>query len=87
MRLPAAALFVGLLTAAFPQNGMAANCPADFVVAPSYTTLPGGDNLKGVAIASDFNADSKPDLVTANWGTNNVSVFLGKRSNRHQHRA
>src|SRR5206468_1762617 len=38
-----------------------------------------GINPSSVAVA-DVNGDGKPDLVTANFGSNNVSVLLGNGS-------
>jgi hypothetical protein len=43
---------------------------------PAVTLATGGFESAGIAIA-DFNGDSKPDLVVANFGSANVSVFLG----------
>jgi hypothetical protein len=42
-------------------------------------TLPVGTNPASVVVG-DFNGDSKPDLVTANYGSANVSVVLGNGS-------
>jgi hypothetical protein len=39
--------------------------------------LAAGTNPAGIACA-DFNGDGIPDLVVANWGSNSISVFLGK---------
>src|SRR5277367_4694507 len=39
-----------------------------------YTT--GYDSLPLAVVAGDFNNDNQLDLVTANYGTNNIGVFL-----------
>ena len=43
------------------------------------TTIPIGTDPRSVAVG-DFNGDGRPDLVTANAGSNNVSVLLGDGS-------
>lgn len=35
-----------------------------------------GDGPTGIAVA-DLNADAAPDIIVANWQSNDVSVFLG----------
>ena len=42
---------------------------------PASTFAAGADPIS--AAVGDFNSDGKPDLVVANFGSNNVSVFLG----------
>ena len=51
-----------------------AQTPANFAAASTY---PAGSSLLAVA---DINADGRPDLVTANSGSNTVSVLLGQPS-------
>jgi len=46
------------------------------IPAPPPILLPVGSEPTGLA-AADLNGDSKPDLVTANQGTNTISVFFG----------
>jgi hypothetical protein len=41
----------------------------------SYST--GNDSMPSVLAVSDFNNDGQLDIVVANYGTNNVGVFLG----------
>ncbi|HEV2380406.1 MAG TPA: FG-GAP-like repeat-containing protein [Terriglobia bacterium] len=53
--------------------GPHAAAAAQFSLAPNYAT---GTKPCSVAVA-DLNGDSKPDLVVANSGSNNVSVLLG----------
>lgn len=40
------------------------------------TVFPAGSNSSGVAVA-DFNGDGKPDVAVANFGSNNLHIFLG----------
>jgi hypothetical protein len=40
------------------------------------TSFPVGEGPSDVVVA-DFNKDGKPDLATANQGTNNISILLG----------
>jgi hypothetical protein len=42
----------------------------------NFTVVPMGDNPIGVASA-DFNGDNIPDLATANWNLNYISVIFG----------
>src|SRR5262249_26053051 len=67
-RLLAATLFT--LAAAVPVRAQAAlfTAPRDFTV---------GTNPFSVALG-DLDGDGKPDLVTANYGSNSVSVALGR---------
>jgi hypothetical protein len=46
-----------------------------FATAKTFTVLP-GERPVSVAVG-DFDGDGKHDLVTANYGSNNVSVLLG----------
>ena len=46
------------------------------IPAPPPILLPVGSEPTGLA-AADVNGDGKPDLVTANQGTNTISVFFG----------
>ena len=39
-------------------------------------TYPAGNNSNGIVVA-DFNRDGKPDLATANWLGDDVSVLIG----------
>jgi FG-GAP-like repeat/FG-GAP repeat len=63
----------------FPNLGtitlMLGNGKGNFRVSP--VTLQTGSIPESVAVA-DFNGDGKPDLVTANAGSNTISVFLGQ---------
>lgn len=48
-----------------------------------YTNYNAGSSPHGVAIG-DFNGDGAPDLVVANYGSNNVSVLLGRGTGTFQ---
>ncbi|MGA2136269.1 MAG: VCBS repeat-containing protein [Bryobacteraceae bacterium] len=50
---------------------------------PAVTLATGGIESAGIAIA-DFNGDSKPDIVVANFGSATVSVFLGNGAGTFQ---
>jgi FG-GAP-like repeat/FG-GAP repeat len=50
---------------------------------PAVTLTTGGSESQGIAIA-DFNGDSKPDIVVANFGSASVSVFLGNGTGSFQ---
>jgi hypothetical protein len=57
-----------------PAQAGAQGCPTpDFAPAVNFGA---GDGPRAVAVR-DFNLDGKPDLVTANNASNNVSVLLG----------
>ncbi len=53
-------------------------------VAPTETALMGGDAIADDIVASDLNNDTLTDLIVANTGTHNVSVFLGNGNGRFQ---
>jgi hypothetical protein len=38
----------------------------------------GGGNSPNYAVAADLNGDGRPDIVTGNYGSGDVSVFLGR---------
>jgi hypothetical protein len=56
---------------------LAGNGDGTFKAAINFTT---GTRPYSVTIA-DFNGDSKPDIATANEGSNNISVFLNTTNN------
>jgi hypothetical protein len=57
----------------------AIGCSAPSFTAPSYFGIGGGQIPVSIAVA-DFNQDGKPDLVTANQISNDISVLLGNGS-------
>lgn len=61
---------VRILTNGFTTVGGALS----FSLVTSSLALPTGASVTGIAVA-DMNNDGKPDIVTSNSGTNNVSVF------------
>ena len=68
-----------LVTANFGTNNVGVllgNGTGGFGPAVQFAVGVGGTAPQSVAIG-DFNSDGKPDLVTANSGTNNVGVLLG----------
>ncbi len=70
-----------LTTANFGSNNVTVllgNGSGGFTPAPG-SPLASGSNPRSVAIG-DLNADGKPDLTTANFGSNNVTVLLGNGS-------
>ena len=63
----------GILIGAVPAASPAVTCsPTVFIEALAY---PAGANARTMAVA-DFNADTEPDVVTANVGPRSVSVLL-----------
>jgi hypothetical protein len=65
--------------APFALQSPVMGCSAPSFSAPSYFGIGGGTIPCSIAVA-DFNLDGKPDLVTANQTTHNVSVLLGNGS-------
>ncbi|CAF1363042.1 unnamed protein product [Rotaria magnacalcarata] len=49
-----------------------AQCSTIFINQTTYSTDSNPDTLK----AADVNDDGKPDIIVANYGSNNVGVFL-----------
>src|SRR5438045_3972296 len=53
--------------------------PAVFTPAPGSPFSAGGSNTQSLT-TGDFNGDGRSDLVTTNYGSDTVSVFLGNGS-------
>ncbi len=68
-----------LATSNYPSNTISVRCGTtsvpgfSFTAAASFTT--GGGTM--AVISGDFNNDAKPDLVSANENTNNISILIG----------
>ncbi|CAF2092702.1 unnamed protein product, partial [Rotaria magnacalcarata] len=45
------------------------------IIFTGQTTYPTGSNLKSLNVV-DVNGDGKPDIIVANYGSNNVGVLL-----------
>src|SRR5258708_14817533 len=71
--LPLACILGGLL---LKNPSVAASAPTSFAAATNFAV---GSVPESVAVG-DFNLDGKPDMVTANGASNNVSVLLGNGS-------
>src|SRR5687768_13990863 len=74
-----ASLVNAVSAAPFVMQSPVMSCSAPSFSAPSYFGIGGGTIPVSIAVA-DFNLDGKPDLVTANQTTHNVSVLLGNGS-------
>jgi hypothetical protein len=61
------------------MQGPVMGCSTPSFSAPSYFGIGGGTIPVSIAVA-DFNLDGKPDLVTGNQTTHNISVLLGNGS-------
>jgi VCBS repeat protein len=84
--LDEAVLRAGALQPVFPRPLRAAllSAAALIVTVPAAAAgprIPVGSDPQGIAIA-DLNGDGRPDLVTANQGSNDVSVLLGAAGGR-----
>jgi hypothetical protein len=66
-----------LPVAAAPAMQMMSGCASPSFTAP--TNFGAGDAPESVAMG-DFNLDGKPDLATANFSSNNVTILLGNGS-------
>jgi hypothetical protein len=75
--VPTRVLFILLLitlTAGCKSDGSRAVPPPDLFHAPVFYAVGTGPTC---IVTADFNADSIPDLITCNMGSNNLSVLLG----------